>query len=98
MSIEALAWCSVVVMLGCETKAYVKEFRWYVRFGVIYVLVGDVVMFNFIFALREFYTRSGFMFTLVAPIRCMAYVNAAPKTPLILNGGEKQSLDSVKLR
>lgn len=58
LSIEALAWCSMVVMLGFEAKAYVKEFRWYVRFGVIYVLVGDVVMFNFIFALREFYTRS----------------------------------------
>lgn len=56
--IEALAWCSVLVMVGVETKVYIREFRWYVRFGVIYALVGDTVMLNLILSVKEFYSRS----------------------------------------
>ncbi|KAH6765432.1 multidrug resistance-associated protein 13, partial [Perilla frutescens var. hirtella] len=56
--IEFISWCSVVVMLLVETKTYVKEFRWYIRFGLMYVLVGDAVIFNFIFPLRDFYAKS----------------------------------------
>lgn len=55
LGIEFISWCCMVVMLLVETKIYVKEFRWYIRFGLIYVLVGDAVIFNFIFILREFY-------------------------------------------
>ncbi|XP_071921349.1 ABC transporter C family member 12-like isoform X1 [Coffea arabica] len=58
LGIEALAWFSLVFMLGLETKIYIREFRWYVRFGLVYVLVADAVMFNLIFSLRDFYTRS----------------------------------------
>ncbi|KAG5515911.1 hypothetical protein RHGRI_036827 [Rhododendron griersonianum] len=56
--IEALAWCSMLVMLGVETKVYIREFRWYVRFGVIYTLVGDMVMLSLILSVKEFYSRS----------------------------------------
>ncbi|XP_058199762.1 ABC transporter C family member 2-like [Rhododendron vialii] len=56
--IEALAWCSMLVMLGVETKVYIREFRWYVRFGVIYALVGDMVMLSLILSVKEFYSRS----------------------------------------
>nr|AIU41637.1 ABC transporter family protein [Hevea brasiliensis] len=56
--IEALAWCSVLVMISVETKVYIREFRWFVRFGVLYTLVGDAVMFNLILAVKEFYNSS----------------------------------------
>ncbi|XP_047940588.1 ABC transporter C family member 12-like [Salvia hispanica] len=58
LGIEIISWCSMVVMLLVETRIYIKEFRWYIRFGFMYVLVGDAVIFNFIFPLREFYTKS----------------------------------------
>ncbi|KAL8033751.1 hypothetical protein ABFX02_13G178300 [Erythranthe guttata] len=58
LGIEFIAWCSMVLMLVIETKIYVKEFRWYIRFGVIYVLVGDAVLLNLILPLKEFYVRS----------------------------------------
>ncbi|POO04135.1 hypothetical protein TorRG33x02_004390 [Trema orientale] len=56
--IEALAWCSMLVMIGLETKVYIYEFRWFVRFGVIYALVGDTVMLNLILPLKDFYSSS----------------------------------------
>ncbi|KAL3616846.1 Canalicular multispecific organic anion transporter 1 [Castilleja foliolosa] len=58
LGIEFISWCSVVFMLLVETKIYVKEFRWYIRFGVLYVLVGDAVISNFIFSLKDHYVRS----------------------------------------
>ncbi|KAG6642050.1 ABC transporter C family member 2-like [Carya illinoinensis] len=56
--IEALAWCSMLVLIGVETKVYIREVRWFVRFGVIYALVGDVVMLNLVLSAQEFYDRS----------------------------------------
>lgn len=56
--IEALAWCSVLVMIGLETKVYIRELRWFIRFGVIYALVGDAVMLNLILSVRDFYSGS----------------------------------------
>ncbi|KAK6917100.1 ABC transporter-like, ATP-binding domain [Dillenia turbinata] len=55
--IEAVTWCSVLVMIGVETKVYIHEFRWFVRFGVLYALVGDAVMLNLILSVMEFYDR-----------------------------------------
>ncbi|XP_065882175.1 ABC transporter C family member 2-like [Euphorbia lathyris] len=56
--IEALAWCFMLVMISVETKIYIREFRWFVRFGVLYTLVGDAVMFNLILTVKEFYDSS----------------------------------------
>ncbi|XP_054779362.1 ABC transporter C family member 2-like isoform X2 [Prosopis cineraria] len=56
--VEALAWCSMLVLILVETRVYVYEFRWFVRFGVVYTVVGDAVMFNLVFSAKEFYTRS----------------------------------------
>ncbi|KAL3522804.1 hypothetical protein ACH5RR_015638 [Cinchona calisaya] len=56
--IEALAWCSMLVMIAVETRIYIHEFRWFVRFGVIYALVGDSVMLNFVLSVSKFYERS----------------------------------------
>lgn len=58
--VEALTWSSMLVMLGLETKLYMYEFRWFIRFGVIYALVGDAVMLNLVLSLKEFYDRSVF--------------------------------------
>ena len=62
--IEALAWCTMLVLIGVETKVYICDFRWFVRFGVIYALVGDAVMFNLVLSMKDFYNRfvfSGFL-------------------------------------
>ncbi|KAF9620671.1 hypothetical protein IFM89_013971 [Coptis chinensis] len=53
--IEAISWCSMLVMLVIETKVYIHEFRWYVRFGVIYVLVGEAVIFNLIISVQDYF-------------------------------------------
>ncbi|CAK9321250.1 unnamed protein product [Citrullus colocynthis] len=55
--IQALAWCSMLVMLLVETKVYVFEFRWIIRFGVVYILVADAVMLNLILSVKDFYER-----------------------------------------
>ncbi|KAL9355570.1 hypothetical protein Peur_053540 [Populus x canadensis] len=55
--VEALAWCSTLIMIGLETKIYIRQFRWYVRFGVIYVLVGEATMLNLILSVSDYYSR-----------------------------------------
>ncbi|KAM3748774.1 hypothetical protein ACB098_05G133800 [Castanea mollissima] len=56
--IEAVAWCSMLIMIGLETKIYIRQFRWFVRFAVIYVLVGDAVLLNLILSVSSYYSRS----------------------------------------
>ncbi|KAK0578361.1 hypothetical protein LWI29_009118 [Acer saccharum] len=56
--IEALTWCSMLIMIGVETKVYIHELRWYVRFVVIYTLVGDAVMVNLILTVKSFYNSA----------------------------------------
>ncbi|GFP81214.1 ABC transporter c family member 2 [Phtheirospermum japonicum] len=58
--IEAVTWFSMLVMIGLETRVYVYESRWAVRFGVVYSLVGDAVMVNLAISVREFYDWSVF--------------------------------------
>ncbi|XP_030512710.2 ABC transporter C family member 12-like isoform X7 [Rhodamnia argentea] len=55
LTIESLAWCSMLVMISLEMHVYIREFRWYVRFGLIYVLVGEAVMLNLILSMRDHY-------------------------------------------
>ncbi|KAL1826239.1 hypothetical protein ACET3Z_004651 [Daucus carota] len=56
--IKALAWCSMLIMLVVETKMYILEGRWFVRFGVIYALLGDTILLNLIWSVKDFYERS----------------------------------------
>ncbi|KAF3613634.1 hypothetical protein FXO38_36131, partial [Capsicum annuum] len=58
LTIEILAWFSMLVMIVVETKVYIREARWSVRFGVIYCLVGDTVMLNLILTVRKYYNES----------------------------------------
>ncbi|WOK94771.1 ABC transporter C family member 2 [Canna indica] len=58
--IEAAGWCCVLVMIGLETKIYICEFRWYIRFVVVYVLVGEISMYNLVLSVREYYDKSIF--------------------------------------
>lgn len=53
--IEAVTWCSMLVMIGLETKVYIRETRWAVRFGVIYALVGDAVTLNLALSVKDYY-------------------------------------------
>lgn len=54
--VTSLTWFMMTFVLYRESKLYVTEFRWYVRFGVIYVLVAQATMFRFIFDLRDYYS------------------------------------------
>ncbi|KAL6214047.1 hypothetical protein ACLB2K_013485 [Fragaria x ananassa] len=56
--LQSLSWCFMLIMIGVETKIYICEFRWFVRFGVIYNIVGDAVLFNLILTVKDFYNRS----------------------------------------
>nr|QWN59129.1 ATP-binding cassette C transporter [Rehmannia glutinosa] len=58
--VEAVTWCSMLVLIGLETKVYIRESRWSVRFGVIYALVGDAVMMNLALSVRDYYDRTVF--------------------------------------
>lgn len=55
--LEAFAWGSALVMTVVETKTYIHELRWYVRFAVIYALVGDMVLLNLILSVKQYYGR-----------------------------------------
>ncbi|KAL6197137.1 hypothetical protein ACLB2K_032749 [Fragaria x ananassa] len=67
--IEALAWCSMLILIGLETKIYIREFRWYVRFGVLYVLVGDAVVLNLILGVTDSYSRSA-LYLYISTVCC----------------------------
>ncbi|XP_052179623.1 ABC transporter C family member 12-like isoform X3 [Diospyros lotus] len=56
--VEAVAWASMLVLIGLETTIYIRKLRWFVRFGVVYVLLGNAVVFNLILSMVDFYTRS----------------------------------------
>jgi ATP-binding cassette, subfamily C (CFTR/MRP), member 1 len=43
----------MLVMIVLEIRIYIYEFRWYIRFVIIYVLVGEAVMFNLVLAVRQ---------------------------------------------
>jgi hypothetical protein len=59
--IESLTWFSMIILILLETKVYIRQFRWLVRFGVIYVLVGDIVMLDLLLSVKEYYS-SRFVF------------------------------------
>ncbi|OWM63830.1 ABC transporter C family member 12-like isoform X2 [Punica granatum] len=67
--IEAVAWCSMVIMIVLEMRVYIREFRWYIRFGVIYVLVGETVLLNLILNMRSFYNGSA-LYLYISSIIC----------------------------
>jgi hypothetical protein len=46
----------MLTMILLETKIYITEFRWYIRFVVIYVLVGKAAMFNVVLPVRQYYS------------------------------------------
>lgn len=58
LTVKAISWGFMLAMIGVETKVYIREFRWYVRFGILYVLVAEAVMLNFVISLEHFYMRS----------------------------------------
>lgn len=50
-----ITWFVVLVLLCAELKSYTKEYVWYVRFTVIYTLVAQTTMFNYVLTLRDYY-------------------------------------------
>lgn len=54
--IESAAWCCMLIMILVETKIYIYEFRWYIKFVVIYVLVGEAALFNLVLSVRQYYS------------------------------------------
>lgn len=47
-------------MLVVELKVYVRNFRWFTRFGIVYVLVAQATLYRYVFALRPYY--KGYVF------------------------------------
>ncbi|XP_022926014.1 ABC transporter C family member 12-like isoform X1 [Cucurbita moschata] len=79
--VESLSWCSVLVMVVVETKIYIHEFRWYTRFGLIYVMVGGVVLLNLVLPLSDYYSSADlciiittFSFQVLFAVLLLAYV------------------------
>lgn len=56
--VEAFAWCSMLILLKIETRVYIYEFRWFVRVGLIYAIVGEAIMFNIIISVQQLYSGS----------------------------------------
>ncbi|WJX69022.1 hypothetical protein P8452_53331 [Trifolium repens] len=69
--VEAIARCSMLILLAIETKVYVYEFRWFVRFGLVYAAVGGAVMFTFIISVQELYSRS-VLYLYISEVVCQA--------------------------
>ncbi|XP_019419725.1 PREDICTED: ABC transporter C family member 2-like [Lupinus angustifolius] len=69
--IEALAWCSMLILIGIETKVYIHKFRWFVRFAAIYSIIGSAVLFNLIISVKEFYSRS-VLYLYISEVVCQA--------------------------
>ncbi|GAU16434.1 hypothetical protein TSUD_117830 [Trifolium subterraneum] len=67
--IESLTWFSMIILILLETKIYVRQFRWLVRFGVIYVLVGDIVMLDLILSVKDYSSRSS-LYLYISTIIC----------------------------
>ncbi|XP_077243837.1 multidrug resistance-associated protein 2 [Tasmannia lanceolata] len=101
--IEALAWCGMLIMIGVETIVYIRELRWYVRFGVIYVLVGDSVMLSLVLSVKGYYTKSVFylyiseiFFQVLFGILLLVYVPNLDPYPGYIPIGTEASLDSTE--
>nr|GEX49465.1 ABC transporter C family member 12-like [Tanacetum cinerariifolium] len=71
LTVETLVWSSLVIMTLLETKVYVREFRWYVRFGVLYVLVADIVKLSVILSVKDLYTRY-VLYVYISSLFCQA--------------------------
>lgn len=58
LAVQAIAWCSILAMLCVETKIYILDLRWYLRFVVVYVLIANAVMFKLAFSVKQYYQVS----------------------------------------
>ncbi|KAI3740119.1 hypothetical protein L2E82_30538 [Cichorium intybus] len=69
--LETIVWSCLVIMTLLETKVYIREFRWYVRFGVLYVLVGDTVKLSLILSVKDLYPSS-VLYAYISSLLCQA--------------------------
>ncbi|KAL1335647.1 hypothetical protein HN51_030120 [Arachis hypogaea] len=69
--IEVLTWGAMLILIGVETKVYIYEFRWFIRFGLLYSIVGDTVMLNLIISVQELYSRS-VLYLYISEVVCQA--------------------------
>ncbi|KAJ1698125.1 hypothetical protein LUZ63_006637 [Rhynchospora breviuscula] len=67
--IEAAAWSCVLAMLITETKIYITEFRWYIRFVMIYVLIGEITVFNLVFTVTDYLSPTS-LYLYIAELAC----------------------------
>ena len=60
MQVTTLAWTTItwvviLILLFAELKTYTKDYVWYVRFAIIYAVVAQTTMFNYVLTLRDYY-------------------------------------------
>ncbi|OEL34907.1 ABC transporter C family member 2 [Dichanthelium oligosanthes] len=68
--VESAAWCCMLVMILLETRIYIYEFRWYIKFVVIYVMVGEAALFNLVLSVRQYYSSSSIFYLYCSEIVC----------------------------
>ncbi|XP_047166488.1 ABC transporter C family member 12-like [Vigna umbellata] len=73
--VEALTWSSMISLILLETKVYIRKFRWLVRCGVIYVLVGDIVVLNLLLSVKDYCSRSA-LFLYISSVICQVLFGA----------------------
>jgi len=81
--IESLTWFSMIILILLETKIYIRQFRWLVRFGVIYVLVGDIVMLNLVLSVKDYSSRLVFNLSLHCIFTFRSIINHSISYPRI---------------
>ncbi|KAJ0980468.1 hypothetical protein J5N97_008723 [Dioscorea zingiberensis] len=55
--ITAVAWCSMLLMIGVENVVYICESRLCVRLAVLYVLVGEIAVFNLFYSVKHYFNQ-----------------------------------------
>ncbi len=79
---SSATWMAVVVMLCVELKSYTKNFIWYVRFTVFYVIVAQITMLEYVLALKDYYTeitiRAVVAVNVSSAIFCIFYLFCLP--------------------
>ncbi|ESW20774.1 hypothetical protein PHAVU_005G013500 [Phaseolus vulgaris] len=73
--VETLTWSSMITLILLETNVYIRKFRWLVRCGVLYLLVGDIVAVNLLLSVKDYCSRSA-LFLYISSVICQVLFGA----------------------
>jgi ATP-binding cassette subfamily C (CFTR/MRP) protein 1 len=73
-ALTSVTWFALTAMLLVEIKTYTKDLIWYVRFALMYGLVGQSTMFSFVISLRDYYDPI-VLYTAISYYACQALLS-----------------------